>query len=509
MDIPKFLETNARKYQDKLAFIDEHRRLTYKEVNEKVNALARSFLHHDLTFGDKLLILLPNSIDWAITYLAVQRIGAIAVPVNTKLRTDELTYIIEDSDARAVIFHQDFASVVKPLFETHSLLWVTSGDALPPLESLQEWAETGTTHNVDLPLHSDDEASIIYTSGTTGKPKGVLFTYHNILSVATMMAIETSMKPESRILHMMPLSHSAPLHLMFVAGLIVGGTHIFAPQFTPQDLLDKVSQERITHFFSAPVAYLLTAKHPDLEKYNLTSMQYWVYGGAPLSKEEVLFIQNQFHSKSLMGVYGLTEAGPNGTFLAPEEHPEKAGSIGKRAALFCDIALLDENANPVKDGEIGEIALRSEGTMKGYYRNPEATLLTYKKGWLLTGDLAKRDEDGYYWIVDRKKDVIISGGINVYPKEVEDVIKSHPLVADVAVVGTPHAEWGETVKAFIMVREPVEDLKDVLHPYVSERLASYKCPRFYQVVNDLPRNANGKVLKQKLRDLNHERSDKN
>jgi acyl-CoA synthetase (AMP-forming)/AMP-acid ligase II len=500
MDIPKFLDINGRKYHDRVAFIDGKCRFTYKEVNMKVNALSHSFLHHDLTFGDKVLLFLPNSIDMAVAYLAVLRIGAIAVPVNTKLKTDELHYIIEDSDAKAVIFHHDLTSIIQPLVETLPIIWVTT-DKTPPFYFLTDWIENGSTMEMDLPLHSDDEASIIYTSGTTGKPKGVLFTHHNILSVALMMAMETSMKPESRILHMMPLSHSAPLHLMFVAGLIVGGTHVFSPQFTPDDLLTLMTQEKITHFFGAPVAYLFTAKHPDLKSFDLSSVEYWVYGGAPLSKEDVLFVQEKFQATRLMGVYGLTEAGPNGTLLAPESHPEKAGSIGQRSALFCEIELLDEDGNPVKEGDIGEIALRGDGTMKGYYGNPEATISTFKKGWLLTGDLAKRDEDGFYWIVDRKKDVIISGGVNVYPKEVEDVIKQHPLVVDSAVVGVPHLEWGETVKAFVMVNSPLKDIHGVLHPFVTERLANYKCPRLYQVVNELPRNANGKVLKHELRHL--------
>jgi len=502
MDIPKFLEINGRKYHDHIALVDNNRRLTYGEVDKMVNALAHSFLQHDLTFGDKIILLLPNSIDWAITYLTILRIGGIAVPINTKLKTDELLYIIEDSDAKAVIFDSDFSNAVHPIAEKHpSLIWVATGNITFPSFSLAEWIKLGSTRDVDLPLQSEDDASIIYTSGTTGKPKGVLFTHQNILSAATMMAMETSMKPESKILHMMPLSHSAPLHLMFVAGLIVGGTHIFSTQFTPQDLLSLVSNEKITHFFGAPVAYLITAKHPELKKYDLSSVQYWVYGGAPLSKEDVIFIQKQFQTDRLMGVYGLTEAGPNGTYLAPHEHPKKAGSIGRRAALFCEITLLDDHGNPVKDGEIGEIALRGESLMKGYYKNLEATMMTYKKGWLLTGDLAMRDDDGFYWIIDRKKDVIITGGVNVYPKEVEDILKSHPMVLDVSVIGIPHPDWGETVKAFVVLNAHIEDPSDILHSFVSERLAEYKCPRLYEFVKDLPRNANGKVLKHQLRQL--------
>ncbi|MGV3489247.1 MAG: class I adenylate-forming enzyme family protein [Tuberibacillus sp.] len=501
MDIPKFVEINSRKYSEQIAFIDCGVRLTYKEIHQQVNALTHHLLNHDLTYGDKVILLLPNSADFALTYLAVLRFGGIAVPLNTKLQSDELHYIIEDSDAKAVVFHSDLTDVITPLIETHHLLWISAGNSESPFFSLTDWISTGSTRDLDITLNGEDDASILYTSGTTGRPKGVLFTHKNILSTATMMALETSMKPESRILHMMPLSHSAPLHLMFIAGIMVGAAHIFSRQFTPQELLTTVSNEKITHFFGAPVAYLLTAKHPQLKNYDLSSVEYWIYGGAPLSKEDVLFIQERFQSNKLMGVYGLTEAGPNGTLLSPDEHPEKAGSIGRRAALFCEITLLDDNGNPVKAGAVGEIALRSEGAMKAYYKNSEATFLTFKKGWLLTGDLAKRDEDGFYWIIDRKKDVIISGGVNVYPKEIEDVLKSHPLVFDAAVVGVPHPDWGETVKAFIVLNQPNEEAEKAIHAYVSERLAEYKCPRLYQFVDDLPRNANGKVLKHQLRHL--------
>lgn len=504
MVLPKFLEMNGRKYANRQAFIENGRRVTYEEADRMVNALAYQFLMHDLSFNDKVMILMPNCIDWAVCYLAIQRIGAVAVAVNVKLKKDELDYIIADSEAKGIIFDDELFHEIHDLIEKYpEKVWLSSGKTSPAVFTLHDWIRSGSRRAIDLPLHDDDEASILYTSGTTGKPKGVLFTHRSILTAATTMALETAMNPESRLLHMMPLSHSAPLHLMLAGGLLVGAAHIFSSQFTPQDLVTLVENERITHFFGAPVAYLLTAKLPDITSRDLSSVQYWIYGGAPLSREEVLYIGKQLQTNRLMGVYGLTEAGPNGMVLTPDEHPEKAGSIGRRAAHFCEMALLDEEGRPVPDGEIGEIALKSGSMMKGYYKDPEASQKTFKKGWLLTGDLAKRDSDGYYWMVGRKKDVIINGGVNVYPKEVEDVLHSHPIVADVAVIGVPHPDWGETVKAFVVLAVEEPKAETILRSYVSERLAEYKCPRLYEFVTALPRNANGKVLKQQLREMSN------
>ncbi|MCL6586751.1 MAG: AMP-binding protein, partial [Anoxybacillus sp.] len=251
-------------------------------------------------------------------------------------------------------------------------------------------------------------------------------------------------------------------------------------------------------------AYLLTAKHPRLHEYDLSSVQYWTYGGAPLSANEVQFVAKQFRTNRLMCLYGLTEAGPNGTYLSPEEHATKAGSVGKDAALHCEVKIVDEQGQEVSLGEVGEVILAGEGIMKGYYKDEEKTAETVKNGWLYTGDLARRDEDGYIWIVDRKKDMIISGGVNVYPKEVGDALKLHPAIVDVAVVGVPHREWGETVKAFVVTKEPIEQLAEECKRFLSDKLADYKIPKLYEAIPELPRNATGKILKQVLRGMHNE-----
>jgi len=500
MNISELLARNARKYPFKEAIVSEVERLSYKELNSRVNKLSNALLNHGIKQGDKIILFMPNSPEFIISYFAVLRIGAIIVPVNAKLTSNELSYIIEDSEAKAFIAHQLLVEQIKDLPRLFPIYYVKTGEAMESWNSFEQLLISGNDIEIDYDLKEDDEATILYTSGTTGKPKGVLFTYRNILTAAVMMAIEMEMKPESKMLHLMPLSHSAPLHLFLVAGTYVGASHIVAPLFTPDILLTLIHKEKATHFFGAPVAYLFTANHPKLKDYDLSSMKCWVYGGAPLAKEEVKIVQEKFNTNRLFCVYGLTEAGPTGTLLLPEEHETKAGSIGKRAALNTEIKIVDQEGHPVESGEIGEIILKGEGVMKGYYNNPEQTNEVVKNGWLYTGDMAKYDEEGYIYVVDRKKDMIISGGVNIFPKEIEETLSTHPNIAEVAVVGVPHHEWGETVKAFVVLKEAIDHLEEECKRFLSGKIASYKIPKIYEEIEQLPRNATGKILKHVLKE---------
>lgn len=500
MNISELLARNARKFPNKEAFVSGPERLTFKEVDNRVNRLASALRERGISQGDKVILFAPNTMEFVYSYFAVQRLGAIIVPVNARLTTEELRYIIEHSEAKAFIGHHLLMPQAMPLIDEYMLLWISTRDDLVGCESLMRIIESASEKEVECHLKEDDLSTILYTSGTTGQPKGVLFSYRSILTVATMMCIETHMNDHSRVLQLMPLSHSAPLHLFFVAATYVGATQVLAPTFTPDLLLQLVSGEKITHFFGAPVAYFLTAKHPEIDQYDLSSVERWVYGGAPLSQPEVQFVQQKFKTNQLMCVYGLTEAGPNGTYLSPEDHDTKAGSIGKRAALNCEVRIVDASGDDVKPGEVGEIILRGEGNMVGYFKNEQQTAETLRDGWLYTGDMARFDEDGFMWVVDRKKDMIISGGVNIFPKEIEDTLRTHPEIEDIAVIGVPHMEWGETVKAFIVAKEHIENLDEKCKEYLSDKLAKYKIPRIYEQIQELPRNASGKILKHQLRE---------
>ncbi len=495
MNSSNLLARNARKYPTNEAVISHGRRVTYKELDDQVTRLSNALLSKGIKQEDKVILFMPNVLEFVVSYFAVQRIGAIIVPVNAKFTLSEVEYVAQHAEASAIIAHEAiFTSVEKILAIS---LKIKTGSAKDNWLSYDELIESANNTPINCLLNEDDLSTILYTSGTTGSPKGVLFSYRNILAVAQMIAIEMEVKPESRILLMMLLTHSAPLHLFLMSAVLVGATNVLTPTFTPDLLIDSVENEKTTHFFGAPVAYLVTASHPRLQNADLSSMKWWIYGGAPLSEKEVRHIQQAFKTDNLTCVYGLTEAGPSGALMFGYEHANKAGSIGRRAPFGTELRIVNENGSDVAIGEIGEIVLRGEGNMIGYYKNPEATKAAFINEWVKTGDLARFDEDGYIWIVDRKKDVIISGGVNIYPKEIEDRILQFEGIFEVAVVGVPHEQWGETVKAIYAAKTSIDE--EQLKNYLSEHLAKYKVPRIYEQVDALPRNASGKILKQQLK----------
>lgn len=429
------LARNARKVPDREALVCAGRRMTYREWDEAASRLA-GFLRHPFA----LLV-----------------------------------------------------SAGEPVRFPHDGPWATLEEA---------FAEPPVTEDArDRMSQSSDEeiATILYTSGTTGKPKGVSFTFRQLAAVTTMAMVEFGINADARILHLMPLSHSASLHLFFLLGLCAGATHVLHPTFSPEVMLELVERERITHFFGAPVAYLLALQNPSLPRRDFSSVRCFVYGGAPMAAEQVERVRQAFGGR-VMGVYGLTEAGPTGTLLRPEEHGAKSGSVGRRAALFTEVRVADADGTPAPPGSFGEIQLAGEGIMAGYWNDPEATRAAFTPdGWLRTGDVGVIDEEGYLWVVDRLKDVIITGGVNVYPREVEEVLLAHPDVADCAVIGAPHPVWGETVVAYVVPRPGAAVTEEALQAYCAERLADYKRPRVVRFVDALPRNASGKLLKHILR----------
>ncbi|MBO1002867.1 class I adenylate-forming enzyme family protein [Pseudogracilibacillus auburnensis] len=496
MNSSLLLTRNARKYPEAEAVICMGRRVSYEELDQSVNRLASSLRENGVGARDRVILFLPNVLEFIISYFAVQRISAIVVPISAKLTLEEVKYIVDHSNASVIIAHDLLFDTVKELQKPD--LKIKTGNELSGWLSFENLLDMGSDRAIHCDLTEDDESSILYTSGTTGKPKGVLFSYRNILTVAQMICVEMEMKPDSRVLLMMPLSHSAPLHLFLMGGMVVGATLVLTPTFTPDLFIDTVEKEKTTHFFGAPVAYLLTAKQPRLQEADLSSMKWWIYGGAALSAPEVHMIQQAFHSNDFVCVYGLTEAGPSGSLLLKGEHDSKRGSIGKRAPLHTEIRIVDDTGTDVAIDEVGEIILRGEGNMLGYYKNETATEEAFIDDWLKTGDLARQDEDGYIWVVDRKDDLIISGGVNIYPKEIEEMMLQFSSLQEVAVIGVPHEEWGETVKAIFSATEEVDE--DELRTFLQQSLAKNKIPRIFQQIEALPRNAAGKVLKHQLRE---------
>jgi len=495
MNVLYYFEMNARKTPNKEALKTENTSYTYDDINNDANKVARGLKENGVKQGDHVVLYLPNGYHFVVAYFGVLKLGAIVTPINTKLTTSEVNYILDDSNASAFLTVGKLMNQaegihfngIKATTETNQSGWLR----------LENWLEREDSTFSTVDTTESDYSTLLYTSGTTGKPKGVLLTNRNVLAVAQMIGIEMELNTSARTLLMMPLSHSAPLNLFFVSTMIVGGTAITREEFHPLELLKVVESEKITHFFGAPVAFLFAAKLLEQHTFDLSSMKRWVYGGAPISPREVTFIEKQFKTDRLTAVYGLTEGGPSGTLLRPEEHKRKAGSIGKNACLYTEIKIIDEQGHEVATNEVGEIVIRGLGVMDKYYNREKDTEDTFIDGWLRTGDLGRRDEDGYFWAVDRVKDVIFSGGVNIFPFEVGQALMAYPTFNEVAVVGVPHPEWGETVKVFYVSETEVDEQE--VRDFFKNKLADYKMPRIFEKIDALPRNVTGKVLKHKLR----------
>ncbi|MER2116343.1 MAG: AMP-binding protein, partial [Solibacillus isronensis] len=339
MNISNLLARHARKYPNQVAVISLGQETTYQQLDDQVNKIAGSLRASGIVKDDKVGIFMPNVQEFVALYFAIQRIGAVVVPINAKFVTREIEYVLNHSDAKAIFVHElIFEQAATIMFNG---LKVKTGPAVHDWQSFNQFQKAAPNEVVCCDLVEDDNSTLLYTSGTTGNPKGVLLTNRNVLAVSHMIAIEMEVKPESRMLIMMPLTHSAPLNLFLVTAILVGATAVLTPTFTPDLLIDTVEKYKTTHFFGAPVAYLLTAGSPRIASADLSSMKWWVYGGAPLSEKEVVYIQQQFNTDNLVCVYGLTEAGPSGSILHAADHPHKAGSIGKRAPFGTELRVIN------------------------------------------------------------------------------------------------------------------------------------------------------------------------
>lgn len=482
------LERNARKFPEKDAFITASNRLTYADMNRTCNRLARYLQGEGIRRGDRIVVMSRNNEHFFYAFFACMKIGAIPMPMNVRLTPKELGAIFQNASAAGVLYEDELAKTVTALKENLNF-YVSIQDAVEDSAHLSDG-------NLDVPIDSRDVCEILFTSGTTGTPKGVVFNHERILSIAAAVSVNFSLSHRDTMLTLMPLSHSAPLNTFFMSGFYCGASHVIG-DFTPKGFLNWIQQEKTTFSFAAPVAYLLAAKDPDLSSYDLSSMRVFAYGGGPLALASYHHVKKAFQNENFYQVYGLTEAGPNGILLYPEEHLEKAGSIGKNPTVNMEIRVVRSDGTDTSPNEYGEILLTGDSLMLGYDNNPDETNAAMKDGWLYTGDIAYRDEDGYFYIVDRKKDVIISGGVNIYPREVEEVLAKHDAVLESCVVGVPHEEWGETVKAVVVLKGDASE--EELRAFAAEHLAEFKCPRIYSFVDELPRNASGKILKQQVK----------
>ena len=505
MNIGSLLDNSASKYPERAAVISQEGRYTYKAFNERTNRLANALLNAGLEKGDRIAILFYNGSHFVEAYFAAAKIGVVATPVNFRFAAPEIVYVINDAQPELIFYGTEFEETISQVrdkfISAPQLVSPHDGRSSFALE-YEDFLAGGEPDLVPAAASVDegDACQLMYTSGTTGKPKGVILTHRNVLWNLFNTILAREDRGGDKALIVGPLYHTAALNNHLTIQVALGGTSIIIRKFEPESLLRTIEKENATVISGAPAMFNLLLQHPQTQRYDTRSITKCTSGSDKLPLEIKKRLLEFFPNiQGVYDVYGLTEASPCITILNAADSLRKDGSVGK-ALPFLEARIVDDNGRSLAAGEVGELICRGPNVMKAYHRNPQETEKAIRDGWLYTGDLARMDEEGFYYIVDRKKEMIVSGGENIYPREVEEVLMGHPAVADVAVIGVPHPTWGETVKAFIALREGYTlDDREVIE-YCKKHLASYKKPTAVDFVAAIPRNPSGKALKRLLRE---------
>jgi fatty-acyl-CoA synthase/long-chain acyl-CoA synthetase len=469
---------------------------TYAELDERVTRLARALRDRGVGTGDRIAVLALNGMETWETYLAGVRLGAIVVPVNFRLVADEVAYVLTDSGATALVVDAAMAEVAATACEQAPVATV-----LHIGEEFEAALAAAAAEPLDVVVDEDEPAFIMYTSGTTGRPKGAVLTHRNLLMHVFSQVTHLGWNPEDRV-----AAPGAPLfHIAGLAGglpvLLLGGTNVIMRSggFDPVATLDMIERERISSIFLVPAMWAAVVAVPDIASRDLSCLHRISWGAAPASTTLLRAMIDTFPQAEVVTAFGQTECSPVTCFLRGEDSIRKIGSVGT-PMLNVEVRIVDDAMDDVPQGEVGEIVYRSPMVMKGYWNKPEETAEAFAGGWFHSGDLVRQDEEGYLYVVDRKKDMIITGGENVYCAEVENALAAHPKVGEVALIGVPDAKFGEAPLAVVAPRDPADPpTPEELAAWCREKLARYKNPREYSVVDALPRNPSGKVLKTQLR----------
>ncbi|PYV45815.1 MAG: long-chain fatty acid--CoA ligase [Acidobacteria bacterium] len=501
-NLRELLEAQAEKFPNKtfLYFFDDARALSYAAVDCRVNQIANLFLRLRISKGQTISLLLPNIPEYVLCYFACLKIGAVASPLNIHLKSKEIEYILANSESRLLVTNQKYWPVVEPVRASVSnlqhllLLDGTSSDTLNfPREVDKESRELAP-----IPLQSEDVAVMIYTSGTTGEPKGCLLTHGNFLSNAQEIASWLSFSEKDRLLCVMPLFHVNGIVVTMLTPLYLGGSMVLTEKFSTHRFWEIIDRYQVTSFGSvATMLSMLNQTHyPEgyLERLDKSGLRFALAGSAPVPPELMLQFEKKFHCLVVEG-YGLSEATCRVTFNPPN-HRRQPGSIG--LPIGNTLRIVDENDVDVPVGQIGEILVQGANVMKGYFKNPQATAKALHNGWLHTGDLGYVDGDGFYYLVDRKSDMIIRGGENIYPREVDNLLYLYPKICEAATVGVPDELYGEEVKAFVVLKEGEIASEEEILTFCRERLADYKCPKSIEFLKEIPKGPTGKSLKREL-----------
>ena len=507
------LEQRVTKHGSKIFLFSEadSRVWTYKEFDRAVNRTANLLLQNEISKGDVVSLLLPNSPEYIIAYFACFKIGVLAGPVNSLLKAAEIEWVVGNSESKLILAGSQYTDLLPKSDNDQKEL------AFPPVVYFDDVAEATESFEDNLrivDLARDDETIIIYTSGTTGKPKGCLLTHGNVIANARQIVEWLGFTESDRLLTVMPLFHMNAVSVTTMSALYAGASNVVSPKFSASKFWDIIEKYRITSFGSvATMLSILMAEPPAIAggltpsirdalvqpaaEASFDSLRFAMCGSAPVPAEVLKNFEEKFNCLVVEG-YGLSESTCRSTFNPPNQD-RRPGSCG--LPIGNEMKVLDENDKEVPDGELGEIALRGDNIFKGYFKNAEATEKAFANGWFHTGDIGYRDADGYFYIADRKTDMIIRGGENIYSREIDELLYTHPSVSEAAVIGVPDTLYGEEVAAFVVLKEGANTTESDLISFCSEHLADYKCPKSFTFVADIPKGPTGKLLKRELSKL--------
>ncbi len=508
MNLSDQLAVTAGKMPEKAAYIFQDKETSYQELEGAVRKFASRMKELGYKKGDHIALVVGNSPYFVISLYGALRLGLVVIPINPLYTANEMTFILRNGDVKAVItmdvLLEKFEGIKEELPDINHYISCESGSnekfekstLHPKLRSFTQLVQEGSTDFKGPDLMDDDLALILYTSGTTGRPKGAMLSHKNLYSNAKDVADYLAISGEDKVIAALPMFHVFCLTVALNAPLMNGGTVVILPKFSPQEVFRLTKEYGTTVFAGVPTMYNYLLQSGKENTDIFSDMRLFISGGASMPVALLKAFEQTFNVQVQEG-YGLSEASPV-TCFNPLDRPRKPGSIG-RSIVNVENKVVDEFGEEVETGEVGELIVRGPNVMLGYYKLPEETAMTLKDGWLYTGDMARMDDEGYFYIVDRKKDLILVGGYNVYPREVEEVLYSHPNVSEVAVIGAAHEEAGEVVISFVVTDNP-QLTEENLIDYCKEQLVNYKVPSKIEFLDELPKNTTGKILRKNLRD---------
>ncbi|MCK4785612.1 MAG: long-chain-fatty-acid--CoA ligase [Desulfobacteraceae bacterium] len=509
MSMGDIIRRSAHKFPKKTAFIFGDQRLTYQELNRRVNRLANGLLDMGLKKGDRVAVILHNCPEFFEIYFASAKIGGIFVPINNLLKETELRQILEYVTPRFLFLDPDYEQIINSIegeLTFIEFLIGLEGSSLSSLSQYEALIDQGEPEEPEVSVFEDDIMSIFLTSGTTGLPKGAMRTHRHDFINAMTGTIEFKVGYDDRALLLFPF-----YHVTFEDNLrhiLMGNTIVIRREgnFDPQEVLEILSREKITMCQFVPTMISSMIEGGNIDAYDLRHFRLLLYAASPIPVELLKKAMKRFKCQFVQ-MYGQTETGPLTTVLAPEDHVLEASEAkmarlasAGRPFLNYEVRIVDKDGNDVAVGEVGEIIVRGEAMTVGYWNLPEETARTIKDGWLYTGDMGRFDDQGYVFIVDRRHDMIISGGKNIYPREIEEVLDSHEAILESAVIGVPDEHWVESVKAIVVLKEGMEVSGKEIIAFCKEHLASYKKPKSLEFWKELPKSLQGKIVKKAIRE---------